>query len=53
MLPRDPHSEEINETRVEFSGDADVELNLDPIQQYLVYTMANRDETDAPDEVPD
>jgi len=50
MLPGDFDSEELNQTRVEIAADTgDVELNLNPFQQYLVFTMANRDDPDEPD----
>lgn len=46
MLP-DTFSEEFCETRLELSADADdVDLNLSPVQQYLVFAMAHRDEPD-------
>lgn len=46
MLP-DTFSEEFNETRLELTDDADdVDLNLNPVQQYLVFAMANRDDPD-------
>lgn len=49
MLQGDIFSEDFYETRVDISADAEVELNLSPIQQYLVFAMANRDEPDAQD----